>query len=44
MRVKAWNNGVLVADYTFAESIDAFVFAAGMRAKNYNIEMEKLNV
>ena len=43
MRVKAWKNNVLVADYTFAESIDAFVFAAGMRAKNYNIKMERAN-
>ena len=46
MRVKAWNKDVLVADYLFAESkvVDAFMFAAGMKAKSYKIEMEKFNV
>ena len=44
MRVKAWNKDVLVADYLFEELVDAFMFAAGMKAKSYKIEMERFNV
>ena len=44
MRVKAWKDDVLVADYMFKELIDGFIFASNMKAKNYNIQMERFNV
>lgn len=44
MRVKAWKDDVLVADYMFEELIDGFIFASSMRAKNYKIKMERSNV
>ena len=44
MRVKAWKDDVLVADYMFEELIDGFIFASNMKAKDYKIEMERSNV
>jgi len=44
MRVKAWKNDVLVADYMFEHFVDGFIFASNMKAKKYKIEMERANV
>jgi len=40
IKVKAYEGDKLVADYLFEHLIDAMMFAAGMRKKNYKVEFE----
>jgi len=42
IKVKAFNNTKIVAEYIFEHTIDAFIFASNMRAKNYKIKMERV--
>ena len=42
IKVKAWDGTKVVAEYIFDQTIDAFMFATGMRKKNYKIEFERV--
>ncbi len=45
MRIKAYDKeGVLVADYIFADTNDAYTFKFKMNEKGYNTEVEQINV
>lgn len=42
IKVKAFDDIKIVAEYIFEHTIDAFIFASNMRAKNYRIKMERV--